>query len=303
MKRRRLPECRSVACCHTYLSETATGLLDVWRDVGIGEAVGYICFREWGHNFLAATGSEYADGGKEYDELLQAFADGVVPVWGKRNSYGVHESIPAEYWYKNRIDWFSLLRNEPRTEPSNATFNGDGYTSLMTSRATVERHWPAIGSTGPRALSTLRITFGMEDAYTDAAGSSLRQIRRTFSFKLENIGQKTLSGCRVVVEATEPKSSLTLPIVLREGIALAPGDHSFIPLVRYGEPRGPEDYADSFATLVVGPDEKPLFNMGEGILLILKATGVDTPSYTAHCTIWIDTGGKLCVKREWPGRK
>jgi hypothetical protein len=103
---------------------------DSARDVGIGEAVGYICFREWGNKFLAATGSEHASGAKEYDELLQAFADGVVPVWGKRNNYGVHEPIPKEYWFSNRVDWFSLLRDEPKTE-RNATSNGDAYTSLM----------------------------------------------------------------------------------------------------------------------------------------------------------------------------
>jgi hypothetical protein len=204
---------------------------DSARDVGIGEAVGYICFREWGHNFLAATGSEHASGGKEYDELLQAFADGVVPVWGKRNSYGVHEPIPKEYWFINRIDWFSLLRNEPSTE-RNAISMGEPYISLMTSRAAVERYWLAMGASGPRAISALRISFAADTVDWSSSTRNIHQVRRTISVKLENIGQKTLSGCKLIVESSDAKSGIKLPLILREGVTLAPGDYIFIPLVR-----------------------------------------------------------------------
>jgi hypothetical protein len=271
------------------------------RDAGIGEAVSYICFREWGHNFRAAAGSAHASGAKEYDELLQALADGQVPAWGKTNSYGVHEPIPVEYWFNNRIDWFSLLRNEPRTEPSNATFRGDAYTSLMTSRAAVERYWPAMGASGPRAISALRISFGMEDGNTSTAGSNLYQLRRTLSLKLENIGQKALSSCKLIVESSDAKSGITFPLVLREGITLAPGEHIFIPLVRYGEALEPHKFncADSFATLVT-PDEKPLFDVGESIQINLKVTGLDTPPHTAQCRTWISQEGRLQIQREWP---
>jgi hypothetical protein len=271
------------------------------RDVGIGEAVGYICFREWGHNFKACAGSTHVSGGKEYDDLLQSFADGKIPVWGKRENYGVHEPISKEYWFNNRIDWFSLLRDEPNTEPTSAAFKGDSYSSLMTSRATVERYWPAMGGTGPRALSALRISFGMVEAYSSAEGSNLYQLKRAFSLKLENIGQKALSSCRAIIESCDVPSALTFPITLREGITLAPGDHLFIPLVRYGEAMQPEKHncPDSFATLIL-PDEKPFISVGENALLRLKATGIDTPSHIAQCRIWISENGKLQIQNEWP---
>jgi hypothetical protein len=273
---------------------------DSTRDVGIGEAIGYICFREWGRNFLAATGSEHASAAKEYDELLQAFADGVVPAWGKRYNYGVHEPIPKEFWFNNRIDWFSLLRDDPRVE-RNSTSKGETYTSLMTSRADIERYWPAIGASGPRAMSALRISFGMEDPNTSSTTKNLYQVLRTLSVKLENIGQKALSGCKLIVESSDAKSGIKLPLVLREGITLAPEEHIFIPLVRYGEALDPKTYdcADSFATLAT-PDGNPLFDVGENIAINLKATGVDTPACNAQCNVWISSEGKLQVARKWP---
>jgi hypothetical protein len=270
------------------------------RDAGIGDAIGYICFREWGHNFLAATGSEHASGGKEYDELLQAFADGVVPVWGKRNSYGVHEPIPKEYWFINRIDWFSLLRNEPSTE-RNATSTGDAYTSLVTSRAAVEGYWPAIGASGPRAISALRLSFATDTGgESSSAARNLYQLRRTLSVKIENIGQKVLTSCKLIVESSDAESGIKLPLVLREGLTLAPGEYIFIPLVRYGEALDATKYnsADSFATLAA-PDEKPLFDVGKKVTIHVKATGVDTPSSNAQCIVWVREG-KLEAQREWP---
>jgi hypothetical protein len=280
---------------------TADG--DSARDVGVSEAIAYNCYRQWGRSFFSAAASAEINGAGAYDEFLQAIADGRIPAWGKKQDHGVFEPIPKEFWFNNRIEWFGLLKDKPSTEPS-VSSKGDVYSSLMTSRDAVEKYWPAIGSTGPRALSALRITLGMEDGYMDAAGSTLHQIRRTFNLKLENIGQKALSGCRVIVEATDPRSSIAFPIVLREGITLAPGEDIFIPLVRYGEARQPDTFncADSFATLAA-PDEKPLFNVGENALVSLKATGLDTPSYAVQCTIWVDEVGKLRLQREWPRRK
>jgi hypothetical protein len=70
--------------------------------------------------------------------FLQAAADGLVPIWGKRENWAVHQPIPRDYWYQNRIDWFSLLKGDAKSESSTHTFQGDHYLSLMTSKAAVE---------------------------------------------------------------------------------------------------------------------------------------------------------------------
>ncbi|MBW7974365.1 hypothetical protein [Bradyrhizobium sp. BR 10289] len=276
----------------------------VCRDVSMGEAIGYICFRRWGERFVAAAGSPDVSGSREYDELLQAVADGEIPVWGKKAASGVHEPIPNEFWFNHRINWFSLLRGAPETE-SNVRSGSDEtsyfYLELMTSRAAIERYWPALGSVGPRAISSLMVTFGGRDGYSALEAHGLHQLRRKLNLKLENIGPKALTNCKVMLESSEVASGLTFPIVLRENVILAPGDHVFIPLIEYGEARDKASYdcSDSFATLALS-EPRPLFNVGESTQLRLRATGLDTLPYVAYCRVLVDGNGKLQVQREWP---
>ncbi|SFI32521.1 hypothetical protein [Bradyrhizobium sp. Gha] len=273
----------------------------VVRDVGLGEAVGYICFRRWGESFVAAASSSNVSGSREYDELLQAAADGEIPIWGKKAAHGVHEPIPGEFWFKHRMDWFSLLRGSPETESSVRSGSDETYLELMTSRAAIERYWPPLGSAGPRAISSLMITFGASDGYLGFEANGLHQLRRQLNLKLENIGPKGLTNCKVILESSEVASGLKFPIILRANVTLAPGDHVFIPLVEYGEARDKASYdcSDSFATLAI-PEPHPLFDVGESTQLKLRATGLDTLPYVAHCRVLVDSGGRLQVQREWP---
>jgi hypothetical protein len=115
------------------------------RDVGVGEAIAYIGFREWGKSFFDAAGSSEIDGNTEYRAFLQAAADGDLTVWGQRGEGRVYAVIPASYWVDHEIEWFGLLKNDPHTQaiaglrkqrlPAN-------YRDLMTSRAEIARIWP-----------------------------------------------------------------------------------------------------------------------------------------------------------------
>jgi hypothetical protein len=109
------------------------------RDVGLSEATAFLCLRIWGKRFIDAAGTSGVDAASKYDEILQAAADGRLPIWGKRMKHGVFEPIPREYWFDNRFDWFSLLRNDANSESSKHTFSGDKYLSLMTSRSAIEK--------------------------------------------------------------------------------------------------------------------------------------------------------------------
>jgi hypothetical protein len=113
------------------------------RDVTVGEAMAYLGFHEWEKTFFDAASSAEMAGAKLYDNLLQAAADGIIPIWGKSGNQTVYEPIPREFWYENRIDWFSLLRGSAVTESSKHTFNGGRYLELMTSRAAVKKLRPA----------------------------------------------------------------------------------------------------------------------------------------------------------------
>jgi hypothetical protein len=56
-----------------------------------------MCFGKWGSRFSEAAGAPGVDTVSNYNALLQAAADGAIPVWGKKQNYGVHEPIPKEF--------------------------------------------------------------------------------------------------------------------------------------------------------------------------------------------------------------
>jgi hypothetical protein len=116
------------------------------RDVSVGDAIAYVCYRDWGHNFLAAAGSRDVDAVTALQEFQQAAADDQVKIWGKPSRNAVFEAIPAEYWRRHQIEWFGLLRGPATTEPAvSVADHGNRYEELMTSRTQVEEVWPKRG--------------------------------------------------------------------------------------------------------------------------------------------------------------
>jgi hypothetical protein len=117
------------------------------RDVSVGEAISYVCFRHWGRRFVDAAGDRTADVNASLTAFCQAAADDRITIWGKTTSGAVFEKIPADFWRKNQIEWFGLLRREPATESTDpAVHHGLApsirYSDLMTSRTQVEAAWP-----------------------------------------------------------------------------------------------------------------------------------------------------------------
>jgi hypothetical protein len=272
------------------------------RNVSVSEAIGYVAFRDWGTRFIqaiSATSAPMIKAGIAYDLFLQSIADGEIPVWGKKQEAGVHEPIPHEYWFENRIDFKDLMLDHASSEPNEGPFKGDYYKSLMTSREAVEHYWPRVGHTGPRAISALQISFGMDHAYKSANTRNLHEYERILSFKLINRGPKTLSDCRVIVESVDVSTGIVFPQTLAEEIKLAPGDHVFVPFVSYGEPMKMAigDTGDTFTCLAT-PKPKPFFDVGENVLIKLRATGIDTLPHEAQCRAWVDENGRLQIQGE-----
>jgi hypothetical protein len=113
------------------------------RDVGVGDAIAYICYRDWAHNFSAAAGSRDVDVVDALQEFHQAASEDRVKIWGKPSRNAVFEPIQAEYWRRHQIEWFGLLKNSPTTEPTvSVADRGNRYEELMTSRTQVEEVWP-----------------------------------------------------------------------------------------------------------------------------------------------------------------
>jgi hypothetical protein len=122
----------------------------VRRDITVGEAAAFLATGQWGRDFYKIVGEKGNIASRGYDALLQAAADGLIPIWGKRSEWGVYEPIQTGFWYKNRIEFLSLCKGDAQTEASDKAFSGHRYISLMTSRDQVSRLSPqATEATGP----------------------------------------------------------------------------------------------------------------------------------------------------------
>lgn len=109
------------------------------RDIGVGDAIAYMAFGMWGHTFEEAASSHDIDVAWAQRQFHQAAADGDVAVWGRPSDARLYTPIGKEYWLENKIEWFSLLKSSPHTEPANPRdLSQQRYIDLMTSRSDAE---------------------------------------------------------------------------------------------------------------------------------------------------------------------
>jgi hypothetical protein len=112
------------------------------RDISVAQVVAYVCFRQWGREFLDAAGAPGIDAPTALAEVRQAAADGIICIWGKRPGQQVYEKVPTDFWVRHQIEWFGLLRNRTTTEPTiSVADRGDRYEDLMASKIQVQDKW------------------------------------------------------------------------------------------------------------------------------------------------------------------
>lgn len=114
------------------------------RDVGLSEAIAYAELGEWGRQFIAAAGTSGMGVVAHLERFRQLAHDGELSVWGKRSERGVFERIDQSHWIEYNVEWFDLLRDDPRTEDRQGHRDG-AFFSLMVNKAEFEREWPHEG--------------------------------------------------------------------------------------------------------------------------------------------------------------
>lgn len=114
------------------------------RDVGLSEAIAYAELGEWGRQFIVAAGASGNKLTDHLDRFRQLAHDGELSVWGKRSERGVFERIDQNHWIEYSVEWFDLLRDNPRTENRQGQRDG-AFFSLMVNKAEFEREWPHEG--------------------------------------------------------------------------------------------------------------------------------------------------------------
>lgn len=113
------------------------------RNVGLAEALAYAELKQWDRSFFDAASSAKNEANEQLDRFRQLAHDGDLTVWGKRTENGVFQLIPKEHWLDHNVEWFDLLRGNPRTE-NVLRATPQPYSELMVNKAEFEREWPHV---------------------------------------------------------------------------------------------------------------------------------------------------------------
>ncbi len=145
-------------------------------------------------------------------------------------------------------------------------------------------------------ISALQMTVGESGPYFKTEGSVFG-IRRTSNLKLENVDRsKSLSDCSIHIMEVVPPTDNEGPWLLKDGITLAAGAYTFVPLVTYGEARDPNKSGsgDTFATLETSTG-RPTLDVGPQYTMTLRATAQNTAFCELQCNVWVDDDGRLRI--------
>ncbi len=103
------------------------------------------------------------------------------------------------------------------------------------------------------------------------------------------------TNCKLQILGISPPEYIG-PWILKEGFALAAGDHEFIPLVRYTEPDDYKisSYGDTFMEILANKNT-PLPPVGLQHIVTLRATALESPFCDLACKIWVDETRRLRI--------
>lgn len=145
--------------------------------------------------------------------------------------------------------------------------------------------------------SLFRLTVGEKEPYF-ATDGHVYGIRRTYRLKVENSDRRTsLCSCTVSLRSVSPETDHGEgPWLLKSGFTLAAGDHTFIPLVTYGEARDPAKYDCSDSFMTVGTESgRPYLDAHKPYVLTVRATSPETAFVDHSFDVWVDATGKLRI--------
>ncbi len=127
---------------------------------------------------------------------------------------------------------------------------------------------------------------------------SVYDIRRTYNLKVEDTDQsKSLSDCSIHIMEVVPPTDYEGPWLLQDGITLAAGAHTFVPLVTYGEAREPDRYDSGVTFMTVGTATgRPNLDVGPKYTVTLRDTALDTAFCDFECRVWVDENGRLRIE-------
>jgi len=202
--------------------------------------------------------------------LMMASTDVWHVGWAR---WGIIAVITVALWATGY--WFFFVRTKP------------------TKRASIPPTPPVPDATP----SLLCLSVGEDHAFIDYPNYTPYSLTRRYSVRLDNISpDKSVSDCKVIVTAIQPESGFRLPRLLKEGFALAAGDHTFIRLVSYGEAREPSKFNCADSVVVVwGSARETALQFEKPNAFTIRATALGSPFTELTCYAWVDPNGKLRI--------
>lgn len=117
------------------------------RDVFVLDAMYRVASGHWDKDYpdITEDASVISNLERGRKAILQAAADGDLPIWGKTSQSGVFEAIPADEWRHIYIDLLDVMRygNSPENLRTKGRDPGvrNSYLHLMTTKEIVDELW------------------------------------------------------------------------------------------------------------------------------------------------------------------
>jgi hypothetical protein len=148
----------------------------------------------------------------------------------------------------------------------------------------------------------LKLSVGTDHEYYDVPKSGVWGFTRRFKVRLQNVSQhKSITNGKVQILSIEPPTSYRSPWLLKDGITIPPGDHTFLPLASYNELRDLDKGMTPEDTFKIeslpGDHRQPLLGTeNQPHVLTLRATASDVPFCDMRCKLWVDDQGRFQIE-------
>ncbi len=112
------------------------------RDTKADRALAFIGTGNWDHTYDEFMGLDYENKGLPFENFRQAALDGKFRVWGKSQPSSPYHPIEKDYWDIWKLEFFSCLKGECKTEIATGLPRTEKRYDLMVSKAEIEKTWP-----------------------------------------------------------------------------------------------------------------------------------------------------------------
>ncbi|MBV8755385.1 MAG: hypothetical protein JO328_21235 [Hyphomicrobiales bacterium] len=240
-------------------------------------------------------------------DIRQFAFEGRLPIWGKFAPLALWHRTDSEFWEYHGVDWSSFLLNDPkklRVTKYMLKHQSTVMSQLMTSRVKVDE---LCESEYYRAMhfgndaNALRIVVGHGDKF-DHIVANQYGVHHTKRLGIKNTGSKRITNC-IFYRKYLSFGNDQERVCLTESFSLDSEEVRYVDVALFNETKD-LPHANHLIALTLPPGSggywdahlmAPRLPPDRRHVLSFEVTSTDTQSAEAHCEVWIDEAGKLCL--------